>query len=133
MNKILLLSKINRDDISRNGREQFTKEALKLLEDVFAKFAALMIEKVTMASTAKKKVETDNAEAYDHEGGTPKPNSIKELGSEAANPGSIITKGKNMMQNLMPTNALAISASQTKKPETLLTMNPVNLKAPHRT
>jgi len=39
-----------------------------------------------MASTAKKKVETDNAEAYDHEGGTPKPNSIKELGSEAANP-----------------------------------------------
>ena len=63
-----------------------------------------------MASTAKKKVETDNAEAYDHEGGTPKPNSIKELGSEAANPGSIITKGKNMMQNLMPTNAPAISA-----------------------
>jgi hypothetical protein len=111
MNKILLLTKINRDDINTTGREQFNNEAPKLLEDVFAKFAALIIKKVSMASTAKKKVETDNAEAYDHEGDTPRPNGIKKLGSEVVNPGSIIIKGKNVMQNLMPTNAVAISAS----------------------
>ncbi len=111
MNQILLLSKINRDDINRTGREQSAKEAPKLLEEVFAKFPALMIEKVTMASPANDEVETDNAEAYDDEGGTPKPNGIKELVFEATNPGSIITEGKIVVQNVVPTNATSISAS----------------------
>ena len=40
-----------------------------------------MIEKVAIVNPAKDKVETDNAEVDDNEGGTPKAKGIKELGS----------------------------------------------------